>query len=325
MDFYPPFFKQKYAEIWGSEKMNQYNPAIMPQNRGSSAWVYWQDCPPEIAWCLKQSPEVATRVPYFAPMFLDLLNQGLMRNLQTNINMSVANRILVAEIPQIKDAQIKTRDQFSISEKNLAGFMAFVKAALGDSIKGLSFPMQNAQALAFPSENDMYKSYLATTVASSGIAADIIFSGETRPNILATQASINVDEQMMYSLYPQFEAFLNYNISKLTKNFKFKFKFEGSKFMNNREFRLNQAKDLASLGIVLPQKFAAAIGMSPFEFDRQLLEAKENDFVDNLTPIAMASQMSNPGAGRPQKNDGDLSDSGADTRANGGNIEKGVS
>lgn len=223
-----------------------------------------------------------------------------------------------------KDTQAKVRDQFNISADNLGKFLSLVKAAIGESLKVAAAPLENIQAFSFPAENGMYSSYLQTTLASAGINTDLIFTGTVRPNQMATQLSLNVDEQLMYALYPQFEAFMNYQINKLTKNFKFKCHFEGSQFFNNRQLRLDMQLDLASRGVILPQKIAAAIGMGPLEFQRQLDEARANGFADNLTPIILAGQATSDNkGGRPQKSDGELGEAGASTRETGGNIGRG--
>ena len=129
----------------------------------------------------------------------------------------------------------------------------------------------------------------------------------------------------MTALYPQFESFMNYHINKLTKNFKFKIHFKGTHFYNNRQQRLESAMTLANMGIVLPQEIAGAIGLNPFEFQRQLEEAQSTGWVDKLTPIISAFQQSGKENGRPAKSDGALSDSGESTRSTGANIEKGGS
>jgi hypothetical protein len=77
---------------------------------------------------------------------------------------------------------------------------------------------------------------------------------------------------------------------------------------------------LAESGIVLEQKFASAIGLSPFDFRRMLEEGAANGFVDKLTPILKSSQMGgSSGAGRPQKADSQLGDAGEQTRSDGEN------
>jgi hypothetical protein len=81
---------------------------------------------------------------------------------------------------------------------------------------------------------------------------------------------------------------------------------------------------LASQGIVLPQKIGASIGMNPFEFQKQLEEAQDNKWVDKLTPIVSGFQQSGQeSGGRPQKKDGELGESGEETRSSGNNVSKG--
>ena len=128
----------------------------------------------------------------------------------------------------------------------------------------------------------------------------------------------------MYSLYHQFENFMDYHINKLTKKYKFKIHFEGSQFYNNREQRLERQMTLMGNGIVMPNKIAAALGMSPFELQRNLDEARANGWTENLTPVVPAAQTSGDAKkGRPSKSDTALSESGSQTRENGGNLTKG--
>jgi hypothetical protein len=124
-------------------------------------------------------------------------------------------------------------------------------------------------------------------------------------------------------VYPMCEDFCEYQLSRITKKYKFKIKFEGSNFFTNRQQRMEPLTQLMQSGIVLPQKIAAALGMEPREFERQMQSAKASGFVDSLTPIIMASQIANNGSGgRPTKSDASLSDSGDQTRSDGGNDNK---
>jgi hypothetical protein len=333
LDMYPKFFAQKYMELWGGENagntgIRPYNPAMPPELRGQSSWVLWQDVPVDVGWVFKLNPEVITRVPYFSPLFNDLILQALMRNLQKNINMSTASRLLLGQVGKLKDTSVKERNQFDISPDLLGKFLALVKSAIADSIKVAAAPLENLQSISFPAENEVYDSYLKTALASSGVNTNLIFTSNMRPNIMETQLSLNADEQLMMALYPQFSSFLEYQINKLTKYFKFKFEFEGSQFFNNREQRFDKQMTLLDKGIVLPHKIAASLGMSPQDFLRQLDEARANGFVDNLTPIVSAFQMSGKGgetgkAGRPQKSESDLGDSGEQTKSDGENIGRG--
>jgi len=322
LKMYPKFFSDKYKTLWNDGAFQRYIPSMSATSRDTS-WVYWQQIPIDVGWCFKFQPELATRVPHFSGMFLDLIQQPLMRALQKNVNMSVAKRMIVGEVGMLKDSQAKVKDQFSINPETLGKFLAVIQSAVGDSLKVAAAPLNNLKGVEFKSENDLYSKSLATTFATSGANTNLMFTSDVKQNVEETRLSLNVDEQDMYSLYPQFENFMDYHINKRTSKYKFKTHFEGSKFYNNREQRLKAQLDLTALGIVLPQKIGAAIGMNPFEFQRQLDEARSYGWVDKLTPIILNSQISaNNQGGRPLKSASELSDSGSQTREDGGNLSK---
>ena len=324
IDLYPDFFKEKYRDLFDENGKIKYNPSLLPDMRGNSSWVYWQDIPVDVGWCFKMNPALVTRLPFYSGLFPDLIQQPVMRELQKNVNMAAAARIVIGEIPLLnKSAQTSVRDQFSISAKNLGEFLALVKSAIGEAVRTAAVPLTNLQGIEFPAENELYSSYLRTTLASSGVNTNLIFTADVRPNSLESQLSLNVDENQMGALYPQFENFMNYNINKLTKKYKFKINFEGFNFFNDRDQRFDKAMTLTDKGIVLPQKISAAIGMDPFDFQRQLEFAQETGWVDKLTPIISAFQQSGKESGAPEKSDGEISDSGEQTRSDGSNIEKG--
>jgi len=324
---YSPFFAKKYEEFWkNTNGLKGYDPSLdAVLARGNSSYVYWQDIPTNIGWCWKFQPELITRLPRFVGLFLDLIQQPLMRELQKNINMSAAARIILGQIGTLKDTSAKVKDAFNINPKLLGDFLALVKSAIGEALKVAAAPLENMQAVSFPTANDVYSSFLKTSLSSAGVSTSLIFDeGNNRTNAVQIQLSVNNDENDMKSLYPYFENFLNYQIDLLTKKFKFKFMLEGTNFFNDRAQRLERATTLSDRGIVLPQKFSSALGMNPFDFQRQLDEAQSTKWVDKLTPIILAAQQSGKeNAGRPQKSDDKLGDSGEDTRSSGANIDKG--
>jgi len=353
INMYPSFFKRKYNQLWGSKKKKQrYIPSISPELRRGSSWTQWVDIPTTFGVCFKLSPELATRLPYFLPLFNDLVLQGLMRNLQKNANMAAASKMIMGEVPMLnKDAKASVRDSIAISPELLGKFMALVKAAVSSSIRVASAPLQNITPISFDSETDIYESYLRTTLASSGINTNLLFTSDVKTNSIETQLSLNVDEQMMTSLYEQFNYFMDYFINKRTKRFKFTIAFEGTEFFLNRQDRFETAVTLFNMGMVLPQKIAAAIGMRPSQFRKQLESARLNKFLEKITPPSVEqarkleeisptsenktnnpiskkiSTKDAPGVkakrGRPLKKDSELDDEGQETRDGGGNLGRG--
>ena len=293
IDMYPKFFKKKYNELWGnSNKINDYNPHLPPELRSNSSWIYWVDIPVDFGICFKLTPELATRLPYFTPLFNDLVLQGLMRNLQKNINMSVASRMILGEVPLLnKESKATVKDSIAISPDLLGKFLGLVKSAIGDSIKIASAPLTNMKGVQFDSDNALYDSYLRTALASSGINTNLIFSSSVKPNAVETQLSLNVDEQLMTSLYRQFNDFMDYQINRLTRTFKFHVEFEGTQFFLERDSRIKQATDMFNLGIVMPQKIAAALGMKPSALRKHMAESKDIGFMNLITPPTLQQQL----------------------------------
>jgi len=291
INMYPEFFKKKYKEIFVNGKVQKpYFPSMPPEFRDSN-WVYWVDVPIDVGVCFKFSPELATRLPYFTPLFSDLILQSLMRTLQKNANMASASRMIIGQVPMLnRDAKATVKDMIAVSPDTLGKFLALVKSAISESIKVAAAPLEDMQGISFDENNELYDSYLKTALASSGINTNLIFTSGIKPNVLETQLSLNVDEQMVTALYEQFNIFMDFFINRFTKSFKFKFVFEGTQFFLNRQQRLETAMTLFNVGIILPQKISAAIGMKPHHFRKQMEEAQATGFMDLLTPPTLIAQ-----------------------------------
>lgn len=357
ISMYPDWFKKKYVELNQRRKeayrdsSSTYKPYLPVGERGNSYYMTWVDVPPDVGVCFKLAPELVTRLPYFTPLFNDLVLQPTVRALQQNMNMAEASKMIVGEVPLLnKDAKATVKDSIAISPALLGKFLALVKSAISDSVKITAAPLQNFKSIDFEGNNEMYDSYIRTSLATSGVNTNLIFSSNVKPNVIETQLSLNVDEQLMSALYEQFEEYIGYQVNLKTKHFQFTFVFEGTDFFVNRDARFKKAIELFDKGIILPQKIAASMRMKPAELRRHMEEASAMGFVDMLTPPSFMQQKEmaeinaktaeknakiasennqnqNPEgqeeAGRPRKSDAELTDEGAETRASGANIGKG--
>jgi hypothetical protein len=329
IDMLPPSFKKYYNEVFlNNDKAKEYNPASLVGMRDTS-WVLWhQTSPADGAVCFKFSPELATRVPLLSAMMPDVVLQPVIRQLQTNAYYAQATKLILGKIPMLnKDAKgAITKDMVALTPDLLGKFLALIKSALPDAVKIGASPLENAEAINFTGE-DFYSKYLQTSVATSGGSSRLFFQLD-RGNAIETQLAIDTDVFLMEQVYPQFEEFLNYHINRRTKKYKFAFKLEGSEFFTDKKRRLDTQVQLMGLGIVNVQKLASAVGQLPHVFEMQLAMAKASGFVDGLTPIVMAAQMSNGAdgkgtSGRPAKAIGDLGESGVNTRDSASNEDKG--
>jgi len=326
IDMYPDIFKKTLRGLNKNAGVS-YNPATSILSRSSHSFAQWVDCSPiDGFWSFKLSPEVVTRIPYFSGMFPDIVQEATIRELQKSSYMAAASKVIAGTVPMLS-GKTKIKDAISISPDILGKFLALIQSAINNTaIKVTASPLENMKGFDFKSDPDIRSSYLRTVLGSAGSATNLLFASDVKPNTVESMLSLAVDEILATSIYPQFDDFINWHVNRLTTKFKFKVKFEGSKFYPDKERRMEVAKDFAELGIVLPQKFAAAAGMSPFELDSQMEEARAQGWVDKLTPILKASQMPKEGsdgvgAGAPKKKDSDLTESGEQTRGDGGNEE----
>ncbi len=322
IDMFPKVFKRFYRDAFVKGNPIPYNPALPVGSRDSS-YVYWVDTDPKDGFvALKLFPEIGTNVSFLAAYMPDAVIQPLIRSLQIDSNIAKASKIIAGEVPFL-DAKAKVKDSIAISPDLLGKFMALIKSSLPSMIKVASAPLQNLSAIEFEGDSNMYDSYLQTSSAASGINSRLIYAKD-RQNVLETKLSMDIDQNILRPVYQQFANILEYWINQRTKYYKFKFIFEGFNTAIDREERLNTAFKYADMGIVLEQKLASAMGLSPFDFRRMMEESKANNFVSKLTPILKANQMSakDSGAGRPTKSDQDLTEGGSEAREAGSNEEK---
>jgi len=61
------------------------------------------------AWAWKLNVSVATRLPLYSGLLLDLIDQATMRELQKNINMAAAAKIVIGEIPLLNKSAVTSK------------------------------------------------------------------------------------------------------------------------------------------------------------------------------------------------------------------------
>ena len=328
LDLYPPIFKETYSKLFTQNNTNNYNPAINIDLRSDNTWVYFADCSPDdgfYAW--KLNPASIVRTPYFCGLFPDLANQNIIRNLQKSSYMNSAVKILAGTVPMLGDAKAKVKDAYAMSPEVLGKFLQLIRSAINDSVNVVAAPLDQLKGVEFENSSDIQSNWTNNTLGMAGVNSRLLYSGgDNRMNTIETMLSSDVDILAAQEIYPYFSNFLEYYINKRTKYYKFKFEFKGSDIYLDKQRDLEAAIQAANIGIVLPQKFAAALGYkNPFIFQAQLDEARANGWTDTLTPIISAFQQSGDASkqtGRPSKSDSELTESAENTRAQGANISK---
>jgi hypothetical protein len=324
-------FKTGFLDLFGKDgKIIDYIPSRNIDERSQNEFSYMRDCSPDDGfWAFKMQPEKNFRTQYLSGMFPDLALQPTIRNLQKNSHLASAVKLIMGEVGTLnKDAKgPSVRDAFNLSPEMAAKFMQLVKSAINNSaVSVASAPLSNMKAFQFEGDNKIYESYMTNLLGLSGVNSNILFSSSQKQNVTESLLGVDVDQHIVENLYPMFENFLEYQINKLTKKYKFKITLEGTRFYIDRERRLERQTTLLDKGIVNFPKLCSALGVNPFEFQTQLDETRINGWVDNLTPIISSFQQSganSSGTGRPRSSDDKLSDGGSGTRDSGSNIGRG--
>jgi len=329
---YPDWVIKKYKEMFDGKKEKPYIPSNKINKRTGTFGLWTQTDPADGCWVFKFNPNHNLQVPFFSGMLPEMAVLPILRNLQVNQSMAAARKLLVSSIPYLNEKKAASvANQLAIDADTLGKFIGLATQGLEAAIKVLALPTEDIKGVEFKNtDSDTYETFMTLT-SSLLSGGKVIFSTSENQNAIETQFSIDIDRMLIKSIYPQFENFLEYYANKHTKKFKWAFRFVGTNDKFDREARQDEAFKYADKGVVLPNKIASSLGMNKIELERELEEMNASDFIDKLRPMiniytqgnVTAGSTANNGAGRPQVKDGDLTNSGSETRDKGSNIEKG--
>ena len=328
---FPNWVKKTYRDTFNNKDLVNYKPSSKLNRRTGRFALWTQTSPDEGFWCFKFNPNHSLQVPFFSAMLPEMAIVPLMRSLQVDQSMAAARKLLVSSVPYLKEKKSSSvANQLAIDADVLGKFIGLASRGLEAAIKILALPTEDVKGVEFENtDKDTYKNFMAIT-SSLLSGGKVIFSTDENQNAIETQLSLNLDELLVQSIYPQFNDFLNYVVNKKTKKYKWQFRFVGAEDQFDRSRRQQAAFAFADKGVVLPNKIATSIGLNKIELERELEEAQKTGFTDKLMSMLNVYTMSSNNntdtqekTGRPRKEEDELSDSGAETRAKGSNIEKG--
>ncbi|MEG2289642.1 MAG: hypothetical protein RSC24_06705 [Clostridium sp.] len=155
----------------------------------------------------------------------------------------------------------------------------------------------------------------------AGVSSVLFSSGANNAGTL--KYSMLVDTNMLFVIYRQLERWLNRKL-KRAFNGRVSIKLLDIHRLNQSDF-IDQNLKLAQYGIPNKTVLASAIGLSPIEMlSLNTLECDVLDLVNNLKPLSSSHTQSGSSgeSGRPQSDEGDLKESGEQTRKNSSNDNK---
>lgn len=330
INLYPPIFKTYYEKAFSGKggRVNDYIPSASLNDRDGS-WAYYVQTSPDdnfTAW--KLFPQMATRIPLFSALYPDIALQPLYRQLAKTNAMQAAVKILMGEVgmrPDQKGGSLA--NAFNIDSANLAKFLQLVRSAIDSVISVSAAPLQNQKSFEYSlNDRNVYDESLSITAANSGSNARMFYTTRDRQNVFESEQNLSTDEYLISPAYRMFETFLNRQVNKLTKKYKFKFMLSGTNFAFSKKKKMSDFTTMASMGIFNPSLAASSMGMNVFDLERMMAQVKAEKWEDKVTMIIPSSQQTAEqinGKGRPQKAEEDLSEEGSDTRDSGSNLDKG--
>jgi hypothetical protein len=333
IEMYHPVFKKMYNEVFDKDGngYEPYNPASSFLARDGS-WSMWVQTNLEDGfWAFKLQSFLSSRIPFLAPLFIDASLQPLYRKLAQSSAIQSAQKLLLGQVGLNKDSKGGSlANNFNISADQLGKFLQLVRSGISESIGVTAAPLENMETHSFdlPARNVQSESNMILA-SQSGISSRLLYTLD-KSNLEETRNSISVDEMMLKPVYYGFENFLNFRVNKETKKHKFKFMLNGFEFDSSKRKARDDFFQYANLGVFLPGKLGESLGVQRYDVERMLEESKAEKWEDKVTFITPLFQQSKEqqaanggGKGRPQKKDEELSESGGETREDGGNLDKG--
>jgi hypothetical protein len=325
INMYPKVFKKMYRQVFN--KISKAYDPHMPVDKRSSTYVYWHQCNPSDGfWCWKLSPEIATIVPYFSPMFPDMGFQPTVRKLQNNKYFIEASKLLVGILGFNKETKSgQVANQLNMTPDILGKFLGVARQGLSKEIGLIALPVDDVKTVDFDVSDQNIVSDYVKSLSQQGLSSTDVLLTSNKLNSHQSKLASAVDGNVVKSVYAMFADFVDYYVNRETKKFKFHVSFHDLDIPDDRAERETRFKTTASMGIVDIQYAARMFDLSPFEFDRRLLMSKSSGLEDKLISLMslnnQSAAMQKNGVGRPSTEGtaADDNDSTEASRARGSN------
>lgn len=293
-----------------ADNSNYYNPNY-PNRNGK--WCCWLPLMPDEAWVFKYHQEFAGAIPPLLGMLIDMGALDKSKDIEGIKEALEAYKVIVATVPRLTNNKGGNRvDNFSISASEVGKFVASIKKTFPDGVDFKAAPLEDFKMFDFApdsKEANNVEEALNNIMVQSQLSPAISLT--THVNMASAGIFKQSQSAKFKKLYEQFEDFINYQLDKRTKTYKFRIKLVGTIY--DKEERIKQSNEDMQKGLITPQIFSAR--------DIQLTDSMNVmnmmyslGVPDNFKPVQLSSTLSNGQAGRPQKDDSELSDSGANTR-----------
>ena len=269
INMFPNVFKRMLRSVYRQNEKD-YDPAQKVDKRHSS-FIYWRQCnPADGFWAFKTNPELATLLPYFAPLFPEVALVPVVRKLQEDKYFIAASKMLVGILGFNKDTKSgQTANQINITPEVLGKFLGVARQGLSRQIGLTALPVDKVEKVEFDTDQQNLETAQTETIAKQSVAESSVLFHQDKLSVHESKLAAAVDANIVKTMYPMFANFIEYFINRRTKHYKFKFEFHDVDIPDDKEARKAMVKDNASIGIVDFQDVARMCDMNIFQLKRR--------------------------------------------------------
>lgn len=269
--------------------------------------------PPEKSFCLTFDPNRADKIPPLSGAMGASLDVLSYRDLLKKKSVLDLWKLIAMKIPIDKNT-----NKMQIDYNVAAELIAMMKQQMPENIVAFATPF-DAQEVAANQVNTMDKLVdLGDNNVFSALGMGSAMFGKDNKNAgqLKISSQISFDYASTH-MYTQFANLTNWILSQKTKTYKWKVTFFGNKLDKDKE--IDNAIKLTTTTNMPVEYLMANIGFEPFEVEGFVSLADKLDIKSKMKPLQSMNTMSNkPGSfnegGRPQKDVGDMQESGEKSR-----------
>ena len=320
INMFPNVFKRMLRSVYRQNEKD-YDPAQKVDKRHSS-FIYWRQCnPADGFWAFKTNPELATLLPYFAPLFPEVALVPVVRKLQEDKYFIAASKMLVGILGFNKDTKSgQTANQINITPEVLGKFLGVARQGLSRQIGLTALPVDKVEKVEFDTDQQNLETAQTETIAKQSVSESSVLFHQDKLSVHESKLAAAVDANIVKTMYPMFANFIEYFINRRTKHYKFKFEFHDVDIPDDKEARKAMVKDNASIGIVDFQDVARMCDMNIFQLKRRLHLSKSMGFDKEISDLLIpnlnfgqqklggntgSSSINNGKVGRPSKPNSD--------------------
>jgi hypothetical protein len=298
INLYAPSFKRNFRRLF-DEKDPNYNPANQLEMRNGQFATWIQCSPVDGAWAFKTDVSNFRQTPPLASLMKSCFKNTEIQELQSNKDLLSARALVYGAIRLFDNAKSgTTKNQFSIDPNTLGELMHLVAQSL-KYIQPIAMPTDENKFDEYQDYNpDMLENQLVSS-AGQGVSASSMIYTKQKMMQFELQNAVETDwSWIAHSMYPQFEAFLNYFINRKMSKYKFKFTVNGCDRLFYQSERRKALNELFTVGLIPNTSYIASVyGIRPQDFDRMLDESHNSGLTDKLTMLMNKNTMSGMGGG----------------------------